>query len=551
MGGIYGNLPERVLVDGMTDMVFVMAIREDGKMVYEFFNRTARNTLGINEEIIGRTISDALGDVRGQLLEPLYREVADTGISAVYSDEYPDELGKTRYSETTLVPLFEEGTCTHIVATVRDVTEKIAARRSATLLNGRLELSGSKFRALFENNSDAVFELSADGTVLAANPAAGRLFGKPEKSFDGRPFAEVIGEGWGEREEKAFRSAHSESEGDIRVDVCSISGPVGCLLKFTPVMNAGTQIGCYAHLKDMRELDKLVGQFMESERRFRIIAEHVRDLILLVDKRWNFLYVSPSIKTVFGFTPDELSSSSGEKFVFPEDEPRLRETFDRTVLDNGVFTLRLRLAHAERGWVWAEMTGSAVYGSDGRFLHMVLVIRDITRQKEEEELLHNYAYHDPLTGLPNRRLFFDRLEQRLERYRMAGEPFAIILMDIDNFKQINDNWGHETGDEVIRAFGVRISGALEDGLVARYGGDEFVALIAECRDADEAAATGRRILDSLKSPLRITGREILVTTSLGIALSAPGRMSPEELLRLADRAMYHSKKEGSGRYRII
>lgn len=550
MGNANGSLPERVLMDGIDEMVFVMAVGSTGAFIYEFVNRAARNTLGLGEDIIGREICEVVGEERGKELEDRYREVALSGVPAVYEDSYPGPCGQECFSEVRLTPLIGGGACTHIVATVRDVTEKVLAMRSESAMSSRLEESGSRSRALYENNSDGVLDISDEGLVLAANPAAVRLIGKREEELVGMHYSRLVAAGDEDRAREAFRRAGVES-GDIRLDVRTGEGPVGCLLKFTPVMISGRRIGCYAHLKDMRELDRLVGQFVESERRFRIIAENVRDVITLMDADWHFLYVSPSSLMMFGFSPEQLMQTKADTHIHPADFPELNRVYESAIREREAFMARVRLLHAQDGWLWSEITGSAVYESDGSFLQMVLVIRDVTRQKEEEDRLQQFAYHDALTGLPNRRLFLERLGKRLDEYRLTGSPFAVVLMDIDDFKRVNDNLGHAAGDEVIRAFGERIAVTLENGLVARLGGDEFVVLITECRDAEEAAAFGRTILASLADPLHVPGWEIRITTSLGIALAAPDRQTPGQLLKLADQAMYEAKKSGRNRFRIL
>ncbi|WP_052455594.1 sensor domain-containing protein [Bhargavaea cecembensis] len=550
MGNANGSLPERVLMDGIGEMVFVMAVGSTGAFIYEFVNRAARNILGLGEDIIGREICEVVGEERGKDLEDRYREVALSGVPAVYEDSYPGPSGQECFSEVRLTPLIGGEACTHIVATVRDVTEKVLAMRSESAMSSRLEESGSRYRALYENNSDGVLDISDEGLVLAANPAAVRLIGKREEELVGMHYSRLVAAGDEDRAREAFRRAGVES-GDIRLDVRTGEGPVGCLLKFTPVMTSGRRIGCYAHLKDMRELDRLVGQFVESERRFRIIAENVRDVITLMDADWHFLYVSPSSLMMFGFSPEQLMQTKADTHIHPADFPELNHVYESAIREREAFMARVRLLHAQDGWLWSEITGSAVYESDGSFLQMVLVIRDVTRQKEEEDRLQQFAYHDALTGLPNRRLFLERLGKRLDEYRLTGSSFAVVLMDIDDFKRVNDNLGHAAGDEVIRAFGERIAVALEDGLVARLGGDEFVVLTDKCRDAEEAAAFGRTILASLADPLHVPGWEIRITTSLGIALAAPDRQTPGQLLKLADQAMYEAKKSGRNRFRIL
>ncbi|EMR05005.1 Cyclic di-GMP phosphodiesterase Gmr [Bhargavaea cecembensis DSE10] len=552
MGRIQLSLVERVLSEGLAEMLFIMRVGRSGEFIYEWINRKAREELGFSDEHIGRTISEVFGEPAGGSLTDRYIEVYRSGGQAVYEDRFIGPDGKERYTEVMLTPLSEEGAVRYIVALVKDITARKQGELMRREMIRRLEESTSRFRALFENNGDAVLELGPAGEITGANPAALRLFGKSPETLLGRPFSGLITEGDRGLAEAAFLLASNGNLQDVRVDIQPSNGPpVGCLLKFTPVAPDGEPIGYYANLKDMHELDKLAGLYMESQNQFKIITDNVSDVIVTIDDTWRLVYVSPSAKTHYDYHPGEVVGKATEDLIHPDDFPELARGYEEILEGRPVFRIRLRILHKNGRWIWSELNASAVRGPDGGFLHMVVVIRDISRQKAEEERLEHYAYHDQLTGLPNRRLFLNRLEDRVTEYKKNKTPFAVALMDLDRFKEVNDTWGHSVGDDVIRAFSHRIENAADDVLAARFGGDEFVILLADCSTRAEAEALAVRIIGALREPIVAGGHVIPVSTSIGIAFAGPDRVSTDVLVKLADRAMYEAKQEGPGRYRIV
>ena len=165
--------------------------------------------------------------------------------------------------------------------------------------------------------------------------------------------------------------------------------------------------------------------------------------------------------------------------------------------------------------------------------------------------LSRQAFHDPLTDLPNRALFKDRLEHALARTRRGGQSVAVLLLDLDGFKQINDSFGHEAGDQVLIAVSQRLRACLRPAdTVARLGGDEFTILLEDIAALDEATRVAERIADSLRTSFIVEGNETTVSTSIGIALNEPRDLDPSDILRNADRAMYEAKSRGNGRYAV-
>ncbi|MGM9920977.1 MAG: diguanylate cyclase domain-containing protein [Bhargavaea sp.] len=552
MGRLQLGLMEQVLSEGFGEMLFIMKVGRADEFIYEWINRKAREELGFSDEHIGRTIDEVYGEQVGGSLTDRYIEVVNRGAQVVYEDYFIGQDGEVRYSEVMLTPLIEEGEVRYIVALVKDITGSKQNELMRREMIQRLEESSSRFRALFENNGDAVLELGPTGEITGANPAAIRLLGRPPEALAGSPFSSLVSQNDRGLAEAAFRLAAGSHLQDVRIDILTESaGPVGCLLKFTPVAPDGEPIGYFANLKDMRELDQLADLYLESLNQFKIITDNVSDVIVTIDGNWRLLYVSPSSKAHYDYDPREVVGKDTEELIHPDDFPDLARGYEEILEGRHIFRLRLRVLHKNRNWIWSELNASAVRGPDGEFLHMVVVIRDISRQKAEEERLEHYAYHDQLTGLPNRRLFLNRLQDRIIEFEKTGRRFAVALMDLDRFKKVNDTWGHNVGDEVIRAFSNRIENAADHVLAARFGGDEFVVLITDCSTHQEAENLAGRIIGALREPIVAGGHVISISTSIGIAFAGPGRASTDVLLKLADRAMYVAKQEGPNRYRIV
>ena len=200
--------------------------------------------------------------------------------------------------------------------------------------------------------------------------------------------------------------------------------------------------------------------------------------------------------------------------------------------------------------VWKNM--SVVRDAAGRIVNHVLVFSDITAIKHAEERLHYLAYHDPLTDLPNRLLLADRLRSALNRAELSGTSLALLYLDLDNFKHVNDTLGHEEGDRLLQAMAGRLLNCVrgKDG-VARLGGDEFVVILEEDSDPGHAARVAEKVLAAIAAPLLLSGLELRMRASIGISLSPNHGSTGDELLKAADAAMYRAKRDGRGRYEFF
>jgi diguanylate cyclase (GGDEF)-like protein len=202
------------------------------------------------------------------------------------------------------------------------------------------------------------------------------------------------------------------------------------------------------------------------------------------------------------------------------------------------------------GEIYPEwLTINAVRDEFGRLVNYVAVFSDISGIKQSQAQLAHLAHHDPLTGLPNRLLFNDRLDHALDRARRDGSQLAVLFVDLDRFKHINDSLGHLAGDGLLQEVAARLTGAVRrEDTVARMGGDEFTLLLEDLRRPEDAAVLARKLLDVLSGPYSVAGRELFVTASVGISLYPRDGSGCEELIRNADAAMYQAKEEGRNGY---
>ncbi len=293
---------------------------------------------------------------------------------------------------------------------------------------------------------------------------------------------------------------------------------------------------------------------MESERtqtqadqRLAALVRHGSDMLTIVSAEMTVQYASPSHRQIFGIEPHALVGRNILRDIHRDDRARAEASLARLVDSTSPReSLVIRLRDFEGRWRWVEtvITNLLAEPSIGG---LVINSRDISDRKELEDQLVALALRDPLTGLGNRRLFVDRVAHALERQRRVPESVAVLLLDLDHFKFVNDTLGHAKGDALLKAVADRLQIVVRTGdTVARLGGDEFAVLLEAMPAADEADATALRILQALDRPFQLDDREIFVRASIGIAWAADGQ-SVDDLVTDADVAMYAAKSAGRSR----
>ena len=292
----------------------------------------------------------------------------------------------------------------------------------------------------------------------------------------------------------------------------------------------------------------------QSEARFRSLVAHSSDLITVLDASGVVTYQSPSIGRVLGYRVDELEGTRFAELLSEADRPRLEQL---VAGDGGgnpeSHTFECSLRHRDGTMLRFEVQHTDLL-QDEHVRGIVLNSRDVSERKAFEDQLAHQAFHDPVTNLANRALFSDRVEHALMRSQRGFPDIAIVFIDLDDFKTVNDSLGHAAGDQVLEEVAQRLQIAVRPtDTVARFGGDEFAVLLEGVNDSAQAADAAARILHALEIPLEIDGKQVFPRASIGICLVDREDAVPEaaELLRNADVAMYMAKRDSKGSYRVF
>jgi diguanylate cyclase (GGDEF)-like protein/PAS domain S-box-containing protein len=318
----------------------------------------------------------------------------------------------------------------------------------------------------------------------------------------------------------------------------------------------GEELRIYVARREFRKRDEI----------FQAVTENAADMIALVDVKGRRLYNSPSYKRVLGYSPAELSETSSFEQIHPDDRMRVLEAA-REARESGVGKrLEYRIRHKDGSWRVLESVASTIRDAKGAVGKLVIVNRDITERKRAEQQLEYNLFHDLLTGLPNRRMFMDRLQGAFARVRReAGRSYALLLANVDHFKVFNEAMGTRVGDHILTEISRRLSAELRqddaagrdrttaanDASLFRLGADEFTILLETVGDPSDALRIARRLQAAVAAPFSIESREVRASASVGIALTTAAHTRPEDILKDADVAMRRAKAMGGSRCEVF
>lgn len=550
------ELERLALVAERTDNAVVIA-DADGRMTWanDAFTRMS-----------GYSLQEARGKRPGSLLQfegtdPTTREQLRTALAAHQPIQVQilnrSKQGRLYWLHLDIQPLADaDGRCTGFIAVETDITAQTMEReRLATIL-----------RAL----PAGVVQQDADGRISDANPEACRILGLSHAQLlgrdsvdprwhtvheDGSPFPgdthpamQALRSGKAVRNVAMGVSMPGGERRWLRVNAEPVLGPdarvISVVSSFVDITEASSQRRLLALTVDAAGLGTWDWNVPAGEVQFN-------------DRWWQMLGHAP------GALPAALAS--WEALMHPQDLPVAKRALQRHFDDPAEpYRCEFRMRRADGGWAWIMAAGSAVERqSGGQPRRMAGIHLDITQRKALEQRLADAALTDALTGLPNRAALQDRLAKSAARARRdPAYRYAVLFMDFDRFKQVNDSLGHEAGDELLRQIAHRLRATLRPGddlarldsgehTAARLGGDEFVALLEPLQRLESATAVAQRLLDALAAPYLLAGQEVCSTVSIGIVDSDRVDRDPEALLRDADTAMYEAKRRGRARYVVF
>ncbi len=308
--------------------------------------------------------------------------------------------------------------------------------------------------------------------------------------------------------------------------------------------------------REIVALKQVEALLRQSEERYALIANEMNDGVWDWNLDANEVYFSPHWKAMLGYEANEIGNNLQDWFnqIHPEDRDRVNQELTQHYEGlTSCFESQYRLLHKDGQYRWMLSRGLAVRDVSGKAYRVIGSQTDITARKIGEEQLRYNALHDGLTGLANRSLFMERLKHAIALGdRHDDYKFAVVFLDVDRFKVINDSLGHVVGDQLLITIAHRLKGCLRSSdTCARLGGDEFAILLEYVQDDREALRVVERLQQLLSTPFQLNGQEVFANASIGIILSTRGYDKPDNLIRDADTAMYRAKALGRGRYEVF
>jgi diguanylate cyclase (GGDEF)-like protein/PAS domain S-box-containing protein len=539
----------RAVIEQTTEGIYLGAA--DTKRVMEC-NAAFQKMLGYSaQELRGMHIHDFVAHDQ-ESIDSVFRGVLDSGHAFIRERKYRRKDGSVVDVEAnaTVISYQErEVVCT----VVRDVTERKVAEEA-------LKESEERSRSSFRDAAIGMALVGTDGRWLQVNRFLCQMLGYAEEELLSRTFKDIshpddldvsvsrVGELLeGKREGYQLEKRYLHADGH----------PVWAALSVSAVRDpVGNPLYLISQMQDITERKEAEEKIEEAEERYRTLVERI-PVVTYIQELSPFgrtIYISPQYESIKGYSREEALSEPNHwlRILHPDDRERVLAEDERTDRTGEPFVAEYRQIAKDGSVVCVRDEATLVHNEKGEPLYWLGIQTDVTERKVLEERLEHQALHDSLTDLPNRSLFLDRLGHALSHIgRKKGCRVAVLYMDLNNFKSVNDSLGHEVGDGLLVAMAERLKGCMRpEDTLARIGGDEFVVLLEDAQNPDEPVRVAQRIIDVLTNPFLLDGKELYARASIGIAMGGDRTKEPGDLLRDADTAMYWAKDEGSG-YKVF
>jgi diguanylate cyclase (GGDEF)-like protein/PAS domain S-box-containing protein len=415
-------------------------------------------------------------------------------------------------------------------------------------------VDGDRYRRLVETSNDLIWSVDALGRFTYVNDAAARrVYGYAAVEMIGRPFVDFMTEEQAAVDLATFEGIKSGTPvfNYRTVHLHRDGTPVH--LSFNAVVDVsstGEPLGTSGTATDISDLVRYSTELARSEERYRLLFENATEPIG-VAQDGRIVFFNRALSEVTGYDFDEIRTRSFLDLVHEGDRPGVIDRHLRRLSGETFDTPYILRALRKDGAIRFMNVSGVTIQWEGRPATLNF-FADITARVQAEAKIEFQAYHDPLTGLPNRTLFADRLNLALARARRHREPIAVLYADLDHLKRVNDTLGHTMGDLLLKQAALRFRALLrEEDTVARFGGDEFVILLARVKDGTVAARVAEKIVARMNEPMVIGEHTLRVTTSVGVASWPVDGDDAETLIKNADNALYQAKEQGRNAYRLF
>ena len=537
------------LIESAIDGVVII---QDG--VFKYINKAAEKIHGYSSyELLEKPILDFFTPESRKFVGEINRKrLAGDEVPDTYEAKIVHKNGEIRHLEisATTINLHDRPAA---MAFLRDITER-------KRLEEALVRSEERYRSILENMQDSYFEVDLKGNFTFVNDATCLNLGHPREELVGNNFRIIMSENEAKAVFQAYHTVYLSGEPNkgFAFEVRRKDGTIGFAESSITLLKneLGETVGFRCVGRDVTERKQIEEELRRSEERYRLLAENVSDVIWTMNMNMQVTYISPSVTAMQGYTPEEAIRLRLDQSLTPESMATAISIFQDGLVNlqagtsppDITRTFEAEFIRKDGTKFWTETRASVIQDGSGKAVGVQGVTRDISERKQMEQQLAEMATHDFLTGLPNRFLLTDRFSIAAAQAHRKDANMALLLLDLDKFKAVNDTLGHSVGDKLLQAIGERLSSIIRSSdTVARLGGDEFLLLLPEIVHLDDAEKIAKKIADAFNEPFIINGNSLRISISIGIAIYPEDGTDLEALMQKSDLDMYRAKKSDRSR----
>ncbi len=532
----------RALLDNTT-AIGIVVINQQYRI--EEFNLASQAMFGYSkEEIVGTNVN--------QLMPEPHRSAHDGYVSSYLTSGRGNIIGFSReltarrkdgsiFPISLFVDRVNVGNSPIFIGFIKDITER-------KRMEEMLRKSEEQYRELFDNASDFVYSTDPNGIFISANKALVNVLGYSREEIIGDHISKIMSpENFAIAQQMTAKKLSGEVDFTkyeleiISKDGSMIPVELNSRLIRKDGKPAGVQ-GTGRDISDRREAE-------QAQRLAVLVYQNSSEAMMIADANNCILAINPAFTQLTGYTQDEAIGRTPKLLSSGRHDQEFYQKMWKQIATTGQWQGELWNKRKNGEMYCERLSINTIFNANGTVHRRVAIFSDITQKKESDELIWKYANFDPLTQLPNRRLFNDRLEQEISKAHRNGLPMALMFIDLDRFKEVNDTLGHAQGDILLGEAAQRITECVrESDTVARMGGDEFTVILSELGDTGGIDRIACKIIARLAEPFQLLGKSVSISASIGIVLYPNDGTEIEELLKKADIAMYAAKEQGRNQY---